>query len=53
METSALLELHGWTVVRIWEHVSTDEAAARAISTARDRGVYSRSRLPDQRETSG
>lgn len=41
-ETNALLELHGWTVLRIWEHVATDEAAARVISTVTARLVSSR-----------
>lgn len=39
VDTTALLEEAGWTVLRIWEHVPTPEAAARvARAVTRIRG---------------
>ena len=36
-ETDAALEAAGWTVVRVWEHESTEEAARRVIEAVDER----------------
>ncbi|MCZ7472774.1 very short patch repair endonuclease [Micromonospora sp. WMMC273] len=35
VETNAVLEAAGWTVIRVWEHEPSDQAASRIASTVR------------------
>ncbi|MEW2607488.1 MULTISPECIES: very short patch repair endonuclease [Streptomyces] len=34
-ETDHLLQMAGWTVIRVWEHEDPEAAAARVVSTVR------------------
>lgn len=37
-DTDAVLVSHGWSVIRVWEHVTPEEAASRVLAEVRRNG---------------